>query len=52
MIDTYIASKEVKLTKENEQYLQDIVDQWKAQAEYYGMSLPDLIKVSYYFILF
>lgn len=43
MIDTYIASKEVKLTKENEQYLQDIVDQWKAQAEYYGMSLPDLI---------
>ena len=43
MIDTYIASKEVKLTKENEQYLQDIVDQWKAQAEYYNMSLPELI---------
>lgn len=43
MIDSYITSKEVKFTKENEKYIQDIVDSWKAQAESYGMSLPDLI---------
>lgn len=43
MIDNYITSKEVKFTKENEEYIQDIVDSWKAQAESYGMSLPDLI---------
>lgn len=43
MIDSYITSKEVKFTKENEEYIQDIVDSWKAQAESYGMSLVDLI---------
>ena len=43
IIDNYITSKEVTFTKENEEYIQDIVDSWKAQAESYGMSLPDLI---------
>lgn len=43
MIDDYIASKEVKFTKENEQYIQDIVDEWKAQAQSYGMTLPQLV---------
>ena len=43
MIDEYITGKEVKFTKENEKYIQDIVDSWKAQAESYGMTLPDLV---------
>lgn len=43
MIDNYITNKEVKFTKENEEYIQDIVDSWKAQAESYGMSLADLV---------
>lgn len=43
MIDSYITSKEVKFTKENEQYIQDIVDNWTAQAESYGMTLADLL---------
>lgn len=43
MIDKYIANKEVKLTDKNKEYLKDIVKQWKEQAEYYGVSLKDLI---------
>lgn len=43
MIDEYIAKKEVKFTKDDEKYIQDIVDEWKAQAESYGMTLPQLV---------
>lgn len=43
MIDKYIVSKEVKFTKENEEYIQNIVDSWKEQAEQNGMTLVELI---------
>ena len=43
MIDEFIVSDKVKFTKENEEYIQDIVDSWTAQAETYGMTLPELV---------
>ena len=43
MIDNYITSKEVKFTKDDEEYIQDFVDSYKSQAEQYGMSLIDLL---------
>lgn len=43
MIDEYIASKEVKITKEDKEYVQGIVDNWKSQAESYDMDLIDLL---------
>ena len=43
MIDTYIASKEVKLSKKNKEYLKSVVESWKEQAKYYGVSLKELI---------
>ena len=36
MIDSYIADKEVKITKDDKKYVQEVVDYYKQYAEYYG----------------
>ena len=46
MIDEYIISKEVKYTKENEEYIQDVVDYWEGYVKENGMTLADLFKQS------
>ena len=43
-IDEYIASKEVtKLTKKNEEYIDQVVDYYKQYAEYYGTSFEQFL---------
>jgi len=43
LIDTYIADKEVKINKENEEYVQEVVDYYKEYAEYYGVDLATFL---------
>ena len=43
MVDSYIISDTVKFTEEEEQYIQDIVDSYSAQAEYYNVPLSTLL---------
>lgn len=43
LIDTYIADKEVKVTEENEEYVQEVVDYYKEYAEYYGVDLETFL---------
>lgn len=43
-IDEYIASKEItKLTKKNEEYIDQVVDYYKQYAEYYGTSFEQFL---------
>ncbi len=41
MIDEYIIGKEVKYRDEDKEYVQGVVDQYKEQAEYYGVSISE-----------
>lgn len=43
VIDTYIADKEVEITKENEKYVNEVVDYYKEYAEYYGVDLATFL---------
>lgn len=43
VIDSYIADKEVKITKENEKYVKEVVDYYKEYAEYYGVDLTTFL---------
>ena len=43
MVDEYIAGKEVKITKDDEKYIEDVVDSWKEQADAYDMDLVTLV---------
>ncbi len=43
LIDTYIANKEVTITKENEDYVQSVVDYYKDYADYYSVDLETFL---------
>lgn len=43
IIDTYIADKEVKVTKDDKAYVDEVVDYYKNYAEYYGVDLPTFL---------
>ena len=43
IIDTYIANKEVEITKENEEYVQEVVDYYKEYAKQYGTDLTTFL---------
>ena len=43
LIDKYIADKEVEITKDNEAYVQEVVDYYKDYAEYYGVDLATFL---------
>lgn len=43
LIDTYIAEKEVEITKENKEYVEEVVDYYKEYAEYYGVDLSEFL---------
>ena len=43
IIDEYIANKEVKVTKEDKEYVQEVVDYYKQYAEYYGVDLQTFL---------
>lgn len=43
IIDTYIADKEVEITKENEEYVQEVVDYYKEYAKQYGTDLATFL---------
>ena len=43
IIDSYIADKEVKITKENEKYVEDVVNYYKEYAEYYKVDLATFL---------
>lgn len=43
IIDSYIADKEVKITKEDKNYVNEVVDYYKNYAEYYGVDLPTFL---------
>ena len=43
VIDSYIADKEVEITKENEKYVKEVVDYYKEYAEYYNVDLATFL---------
>lgn len=43
LVDSYIADKEVTITKENEDYVQEVVDYYKDYADYYGVDLATFL---------
>ncbi|MBQ9071622.1 MAG: peptidylprolyl isomerase [Bacilli bacterium] len=43
IIDTYIAEKEVKVTDDDKEYVQEVVDYYKEYAEYYGVDLATFL---------
>lgn len=43
LIDTYIADKEVKITKEDKEYVKEVVKYYKEYAEYYGTDLATFL---------
>ena len=43
LIDSYIADKEVEITKDNEKYVQEVVDYYKEYAEYYKTDLATFL---------
>lgn len=43
IIDTYIADKEVEITKEHKEYVEEVVDYYKEYAEYYGVDLATFL---------
>ena len=47
LIDSYIVSKEVKFSKDDEEYIQDVFDSYKSQAESYGTTLEVLLANMY-----
>ena len=44
VIDEHIAEKEVTITKDDEKYVQEVVDYYKEMAEYYKTDLEGLLK--------
>ena len=44
LIDTYIADKEVSITKDDEDYVDEVVNYYKDYAEYYGVDLETFLK--------
>lgn len=42
-VDEYIASKEVKITKDDEKYVQEVVDYYKEYANYYNTDLKTFL---------
>lgn len=43
IIDTYIADKEVEVTKDHEEYVDEVVDYYKEYAEYYKVDLATFL---------
>lgn len=43
MIDTYIAEKEVEVTKDDKEYVTEVVDYYKDYAKYYGTDLATFL---------
>lgn len=43
IIDTYIADKEVKITDEDKEYVDGVIEYYKQYADYYGVSLEDFL---------
>ena len=43
LIDTYIADKEVKFTKDDEKYVDNVIDYYKQYADYYGVSFEEFL---------
>lgn len=43
LIDTYIADKEVKFTKEDEEYVDNVIEYYKQYAEYYGVTFEEFL---------
>lgn len=43
LIDTYIADKEVKFTKDDEDYVDNVIEYYKQYADYYGVSFEEFL---------
>lgn len=43
IIDSYIADKEVEITDEDKEYVDNVIEYYKQYADYYGVSLEDFL---------